>query len=92
MNYQENPYVYLKPPAMRPMDMYQVKSQLANNLDLTGGAIANLGQVTNDHAIRIDELRNEFENMKAFMLWVSETHPEVMREHNALQDIERASK
>lgn len=91
MNYTQ-PHAYLMPPAMRPMDMYQVKSQLTNSLDLTGSALVNLGTVTNDHAVRIDELRNDFENMKALLVWITETHPEVLREHAAIQDIERASK
>lgn len=91
MNYTQ-PHTYLKPPAMRPMDMYSVKNQMANYMSLTADSLVNLGSVTNDHALRIDELRNDFENMKALLVWIAETHPEVLREHAAIQDIERASK
>ena len=91
MNYQEN-HTYLKPPASRPPDMYNVKQQITNSQEYLGNALTSLSGCVTDHAVRIDELRAEFENMKAFMLWIAETHPEVLREHNALQDIERASK
>lgn len=91
MNYTD-PHTYLKPPAMRPMDMYSVKSQMANNLSLTADSLVNLGTVSNDHALRIDELRNDFENMKALLTWIGEVHPEVVKQHYALRDIERASK
>lgn len=92
MNYPQTPHAYLMPPAMRPLDMYSVKSQLTNQLSLTADSLVNLAQVTTDHATRIDELRNEFENMKALLTWIGEVHPEVLREHAAIQDIERASK
>lgn len=91
MNYTE-PHAYMKPPAMRPLDMYAVKARLADNLALTGESLVSLGQVGNDHALRIDELRQDLENLKALLVWITETHPEVLREHAAIQDIERASK
>lgn len=92
MNYPQTPHAYLMPPAMRPLDMYSVKARLADNLSLTADSLVNLAQVTTDHATRIDELRNEFENMKALLVWITEAHPEVLKEHAAIQDIERASK
>ena len=82
MNYTQ-PHAYLAPPAMRPLDMYSVKARLADNLSLTGDSLVNLAQVTNDHAVRIDELRNDFENLKALLTWIGEVHPEVVKQHYA---------
>ena len=45
MNYTD-PHTYLKPPAMRPLDMYAVKARLADNLALTADSLVNLGQVS----------------------------------------------
>ena len=91
MNYNEH-QTYMAPPAMRPLDMYSVKNQLANQLSLTADSLVNLGQVSNDHALRIDELRNDLENMRALLMWISEVHPDVIKQHFALKDIERANK
>jgi len=91
MNHQDN-HVYSKPPAMRPMDMYSVKSQINNQLNLTVDSLVNIGQVTNDHAIRIDELRKDLEDMKALLLWIADAHPDVIKQYYAVADIARASK
>lgn len=91
MNYTD-PHVYLKPPASRPADMYSVKQQIVNSQEGLGNALTSLSGCVNDHAVRIDELRADFEGMKALLLWITETHPEVLQEHKAIQDIERASK
>jgi hypothetical protein len=91
MNHNDN-HVYTKPPAMRPMDMYSVKSQINNQLNLTVDSLVNLGQVTNDHAIRIDELRKDLEDMKALFLWIADAHPDVIKQYYAVADIARASK
>lgn len=91
MNYTD-PHVYLKPPAMRPMDMYSVKGNVVRAQEELGNALTSLSGCINDHAVRIDELRNDFENMKALLQWIGEVHPEVIKQHYALRDIERASK
>lgn len=91
MNYTD-PHTYLKPPAMRPLDMYAVKARLADNLSLTGDSLVNLGTVTNDHAVRIDELRNDLENLRALIVWIADAHPDVIKQYCAIKDIERASK
>ena len=91
MNYTE-PHAYMKPPAMRPLDMYAVKARLADNLALTGESLVSLGQVGNDHALRIDELRQDLENLRALMMWIADAHPDVIKQYYAIKDIERASK
>ena len=77
---------------MRPLDMHSVKSQLTNSLELTGSSLVNLGQVTNDHAIRIDELRKDLEDFRALMLWIADAHPDVIKQYYAVADIAKASK
>ena len=91
MNYNEH-QAYMAPPASRPYDMYNVKTQLATQLSLTADSLVNLAQVTTDHALRLDELRNDLENMRALLMWISEVHPDVIKQHFALKDIERANK
>ena len=91
MNHQDN-HVYTKPPAMRPLDMYQVRQQLANQTGTIADGMLNLSQVTNDHAIRIDELRKDLEDLKALFLWIADAHPDVIKQYYAVADIARASK
>jgi hypothetical protein len=69
-------------PAMRPMDMYSIKSQ---------DSLLNLAQVSNDHAHLIDELRSDLEDMLSLIRWIGEVHPDVIKQHLALHDIQRAS-
>lgn len=91
MNYPDN-HVYMKPPASRPMDMYSIKSNMANQTVLLADALINLGGVTSDHAARIDELRKDHEDLRALLTWIAETHVEVIQQYYAVKDIERASK
>ncbi len=91
MNYAESP-PYLKPPASRPMDMYAVKNSLANQAGMIADALVNLGQTANDHALRLDELRKDHEDLRALLLWITEAHPDVVKQYFAVKDIERASK
>lgn len=91
MNYQDN-HVYSKPPAMRPLDMYQTKQHLANQAKVVADSFVSFSQVTNDHAIRIDELRKDLEDMKALFLWIADAHPDVIKQYYAVADIARASK
>ncbi len=91
MNYPDN-HVYMKPPASRPMDMYAVKNSLANQAGMIADALINLGGVTSDHASRIDELRKDHEDLRALLLWIADTHPDVVNQYYAVKDIERASK
>ncbi len=91
MNYAESP-TYLKPPASRPMDMYAVKNSLANQAGMIADALINLGGVTSDHATRIDELRKDHQDLRAMLIWIAETHVEVIQQYYAVKDIERASK
>ena len=91
MNYPDN-HAYMKPPASRPQDMYQVKHHLANQAGLVADALVNLGGVTSDHASRLDELRKDHEDLRALLTWIAETHVEVIQQYYAVKDIERASK
>lgn len=91
MNYQDA-HVYMKPPAQRPVDLYSVKNSLANHTGMIADALINLGHTCSDHASRIDELRNDHEDLRALLLWVTETHPDVVKQYYAVKDIERASK
>jgi len=91
MNYPDT-HVYMKPPASRPADMYSVKNSLANQAGMIADALINLGGVTSDHASRIDELRKDHEDLRALLLWIAETHPDVVNQYYAVKDIERASK
>jgi len=91
MNYNENS-VYVKPPAMRPMDLYSIKSQIETISKLVPDALVNLGQVGNDHAMRLDELRNDLEDMRSLIMWIGEVHPDVIKQHLALHAIERAGR
>lgn len=91
MNYNDNS-AYMRPPASRPMEMYSVKQNLANNVSLVADSLVNLAQTSNDHALRLDELRHDLENMKSLLMWIGEVHPEVIKQHFALKDIERAGK
>ncbi len=91
MNYQDA-HVYMLPPASRPMDMYQVKHHLANQAGMVADALVNLGQTANDHALRLDELRKDHEDLRALMVWVADAHPDVIKQYYAVKDIERASK
>ena len=91
MNYNEN-RAYMTPPAMRPLDMYSIKSQVQNQSGLITDSLVNLGSVANDHALRIDELRNALGDLQSLLMWISEVHPDVIKQHFALKDIERANK
>jgi len=91
MNYPDN-HAYMKPPASRPQDMYSIKSQLQNTTHLIPDALVNLSQVTSDHASRIDELRKDHEDLRALLTWITEAHPDVVKQYYAVKDIERASK
>jgi hypothetical protein len=91
MNYQDA-HVYMLPPASRPMDMYSIKSNMANQTVLLADALINLGGVTSDHASRLDELRKDHEDLRALLLWIADTHPDVVNQYYAVKDIERASK
>jgi hypothetical protein len=91
MNYPDN-HAYIKPPASRPMDMYSVRSTVTNQSGSIADALINLGGVTSDHASRIDELRKDHEDLRALLLWIAETHPDVVNQYYAVKDIERASK
>jgi hypothetical protein len=73
------------------MDMYSIKSQLTNQLEIIGSSFVNLGQVSNDHAHLIDELRSDLEDMLSLVRWIGEVHPDVIKQHLALHDIQRAS-
>lgn len=91
MNYPDN-HAYIKPPASRPMDMYSVRSTVTNQTGMIADALINLGGVTSDHASRIDELRKDHEDLRALLLWITEAHPDVVKQYYAVKDIERASK
>ena len=91
MNYPDN-HAYIKPPASRPMDMYSVRSTVTNQTGMIADALINLGGVTSDHASRLDELRKDHEDLRALLIWIAETHPDVVNQYYAVKDIERASK
>lgn len=72
--------------------MYSVKQQIVNSQEGLGNALTSLSGCVNDHAVRIDELRNDLENLRALIVWIADAHPDVIKQYCAIKDIERASK
>ena len=72
--------------------MYSIKNQVQNQSGLITDSLVNLAQVANDHSFRLDELHKEFEDMRALLMWINEVHPDVIKQHFALKDIEGANK
>ena len=54
-------------------------------------AFTMVNSAMNDHATRIDALAQAMHSMSQLLNWVSQAHPEVLREYKAIKDIERTS-
>lgn len=46
-----------------------------------------IGQLLSDHAQHIEALRFEINDLRGFMNWAMHTHPTIMQEYSAVQDL-----
>lgn len=74
--------------AISTPDSFETRRYMDNEIQFRSGVAAAI----NDHAVMIDELNKRMGDMVAFIEWVGNTHPHVLQEHQAIKDLEEASK
>ena len=73
----------ISPPDSYPIQQWSQQQTHYNN---------SISATINSHAAMIDELNKRMGDMVAFIEWVGNTHPHVLQEHQAIKDLEEASK
>ena len=79
---------YLRRHVATPNGMY--KQNMENLREATNAnheLFATIGQILADHTQHIEALKFEINDLRGFMNWAMHTHPTIMQEYKAVEDL-----
>ena len=79
---------YLRRNVAAPTGMFkQNMENLREATNANNELFHNIGQMLADHAQHIEALKFEINDLRGFMNWAMHTHPTIMQEYKAVEDL-----
>lgn len=82
---------YVRQLAAFPVGTSQVQDRLSILGSDLGMVLGSYETVLRDHAMAIDEIKGNLEDLHAFIDWVNGTYPEIMGQYKAVKDIQESA-